>query len=85
MYLVCSGYDFRTAVYDKAGEPLARAADEQSEVIYADIDLNRRLMWPWLGDWRSRIWLEGPARAAAVPAAARDAAAAAASPARPRR
>ena len=31
--------------------------------MVADIDLNQRLLWPWLGDWRSRIWLEGPARA----------------------
>jgi predicted amidohydrolase len=63
VYLVCSGYDFRTAVYDKAGEAVARAGDEGSEVVYADIDLSARLMWPWLGDWRSRIWLEGPPRA----------------------
>ena len=63
VYLVCSGYDFRTAIYDKAGEAVARAADgETSGVVYADIDLAERLIWPWLGDWRSRIWLEGPPR-----------------------
>ncbi len=62
IYLVASGYDFRTAIYDKAGELLAKSPDSSS-VIYADIDLNQRLLWPWLGDWRSRIWLEGPARA----------------------
>src|SRR5688572_9523938 len=61
VYLVASGYDFRTAIYDKAGEAVARAGD-QSGVIYREIDLNERIMWPWLGDWRSRIWLEGPAR-----------------------
>jgi predicted amidohydrolase len=61
VYVVASGYDFRTAIYDKAGEVMARAG-ETSEVIYREIDLNERLMWPWLGDWRSRIWLEGPAR-----------------------
>lgn len=61
IYLVASGYDFRTAIYDRAGDAVARAADK-SEVIYAQFDLNQRLMWPWLGDWRSRIWREGPAR-----------------------
>jgi predicted amidohydrolase len=61
VYVVASGYDFRTAIYDKAGEAVAKSED-RSGVIYAEIDLNQRLLWPWLGDWRSRIWLEGPAR-----------------------
>ena len=59
VYLVASGYDFRTAVYDKAGEALARSPDA-SGVIHATVDLNDRMLWPWLGDWRSRIWREGP-------------------------
>ena len=62
IYLVASGYDFRTAIYDKAGDAIAKSPDS-TNIIYADIDLNQRLLWPWLGDWRSRIWLEGPARA----------------------
>jgi predicted amidohydrolase len=62
VYVVASGYDFRTAIYDKAGEVLAKSEDKTS-VIYSQIDLNQRMLWPWLGDWRSRIWLEGPARA----------------------
>jgi len=61
IYLIASGYDFRTAIYDKAGEAIAKSPDS-TNIIYADIDLNQRLLWPWLGDWRSRIWLEGPAR-----------------------
>jgi predicted amidohydrolase len=64
IYLISSGYNFPTAIYDKAGEMIAKSLDSSS-VIYADIDLNQRLLWPWLGDWRSRIWLEGPARAEA--------------------
>src|SRR5436190_1908968 len=64
IYLVASGYDFRTAIYNKAGEELAKSPDS-TNIIYANIDLNQRLLWPWLGDWRSRIWLEGPARAEA--------------------
>lgn len=61
VYVVASGYDFRTAIYDKAGEVLAKAGDK-TEVIYGEFDLNERMLWPWLGDWRSRIWLEGPPR-----------------------
>jgi predicted amidohydrolase len=62
IYLISSGYNFPTAIYNKAGDEIAKSPDSSS-VIYADIDLNQRLLWPWLGDWRSRIWLEGPARA----------------------
>ncbi|MFI5380335.1 MAG: carbon-nitrogen hydrolase family protein [Tepidisphaerales bacterium] len=61
VYIVASGYDFRTAIYDKSGQTIAKSKDA-SGVIYADIDLGQRLLWPWLGDWRSRIWQEGPAR-----------------------
>jgi predicted amidohydrolase len=61
IYLVCSGYDFRSAIYDRKGDPLA-AAEKDPQVLVAEIDLNERTLWPWLGDWRSRIWREGPAR-----------------------
>jgi len=61
VYLVASGYDFRTAIYDRAGDAMVKAEDK-SQVIYAQVDLNQRLLWPWLGDWRARIWREGPAR-----------------------
>jgi predicted amidohydrolase len=61
VYVVASGYDFRTAIYDKAGEEMAKAG-EGSGIVYSEMDLNQRLMWPWLGDWRARIWREGPAR-----------------------
>jgi predicted amidohydrolase len=63
VYLVASGYDFRTAIYNKAGETLAAAkSGNESCIIDVEIDLNERLLWPWLGDWRSRVWLEGPRR-----------------------
>jgi predicted amidohydrolase len=61
LYLVASGYDFKTAIYDKTGEPLASAKDDPS-VLISEVDLNARQLWPWLGDWRARIWREGPAR-----------------------
>ena len=61
VHLVASGYDFPTTIYDRKGEVLAQEKDK-SGVIVSEIDLNERVMWPWLGDWRSRIWREGPPR-----------------------
>jgi predicted amidohydrolase len=61
IYLVASGYDFPTAIYDRAGQALATTRKEP-DVIVKEVDLNARLLWYWLGDWRSRIWREGPAR-----------------------
>jgi predicted amidohydrolase len=62
IYLVASGYDFTSAVYNKAGDAVTKA-ERDPAVIVTEIDLNDRLLWPWLGDWRSRIWREGPPRA----------------------
>jgi predicted amidohydrolase len=61
VYIVASGYDFRTAIYDKAGKEIAAAKGDPS-VILAEIDLSERLLWPWLGEWRARIWREAPPR-----------------------
>jgi predicted amidohydrolase len=62
IYLVASGYDFPTAIFDKQGNTMT-AAEKDPAVIIAEVDLNERLLWPWLGDWRARIWREGPASA----------------------
>lgn len=62
LYLVASGYDFKTAIFDKAGASLAEATNDPC-VLVTEVDLSERKLWPWLGDWRSRIWREGPARA----------------------
>jgi predicted amidohydrolase len=61
LYLVASGYDFKTAIFDQAGEALAETTKDPG-VIIKEVDLNGRRLWPWLGDWRARIWREGPAR-----------------------
>ncbi len=61
IYLVASGYDFKSAIFDKAGASLAEATTDPC-VLVTEVDLNERKLWPWLGDWRSRIWREGPAR-----------------------
>jgi predicted amidohydrolase len=63
IHLVASGYDFPTVIYDRKGETVAKGEKDPS-VILTEVDLNDRTLWPWLGDWRSRIWREGPARAA---------------------
>lgn len=65
LYLVASGYDFRTAIYDRTGEPIELAGADP-EIILAEIDLNERTMWEWLGDWKARIWREGPIRPSAA-------------------
>lgn len=59
IYLVASGYDFRTAIYDRSGEVLAKAEKDPS-VIVTEIDLSKRVYWPWIGDFRSRLWREAP-------------------------
>jgi predicted amidohydrolase len=61
LHLVASGYDVPTAIYDRAGQALAKAKKDP-EVIVSEVDLNARQIWYWLGDWRSRIWREGPPR-----------------------
>lgn len=60
VYMVASGYDFTTAIFDRTGKDLARAGMDP-QVVITEVDLGRRTYWPWLGDWRSRIWREGPA------------------------
>ena len=60
--LVISSYDLKSAIYDQAGEAKAQAKDKTSCVVYADFNLAEPMNWKWTGNWRSRIWLEGPVR-----------------------
>ena len=63
--LVISSYDMRSAIYDQAGAAKAIAPDVASKgscVVYADLDLTGPMNWEWTGNWRDRIWLEGPVR-----------------------
>ena len=61
IFLVTSGYDFETSIFDRTGLEMAKA-ERDPEVIVVEVDLNERQLWPWLGDWRSRIWREAPSR-----------------------
>jgi predicted amidohydrolase len=61
LHLVASGYDIPSAIYDRAGQALATARKDP-EVLVREVDLNARHLWYWIGDWRARIWREGPPR-----------------------
>lgn len=60
VFLVSSTYEdvsrnwMLTAVYDRSGQTLARA-ETWGTVIVAEVDLNRRTLWPSLGDFRAEI------------------------------
>jgi predicted amidohydrolase len=59
VYVVASGYDFRTGIFDRRGQRIADAR-EDPEIVMAEVDLGERTLWPWLRDWRARIWREAP-------------------------
>lgn len=59
VYVVASGYDFRSGIFDRRGERIADARG--SEVVLATVDLAEPTVWEWLGNWRARIDREAPA------------------------
>lgn len=60
VYLVSSTYEdisrnwMLTAVYDHEGKPIAKA-DKWGTVVVAEVDLNQRLLWPSLGDFKAEL------------------------------
>lgn len=60
VFLVSSTYEdvsrnwMLTAVYDRSGQVLTRA-EKWGEVVVTEVDLNRRTLWPSLGDFRAEI------------------------------
>ncbi len=61
IYLVSSTYDMKTAVFDREGE-IIQEATENNPVIVVEVDLNKQTLWPWLGDFKNRIPREMPSR-----------------------
>jgi predicted amidohydrolase len=60
VYLVSSTYEdvsrnwMISAVYGQDGSVMAQARD-WGTVCVQEVDLNQRLLWPWLGDFRAQI------------------------------
>jgi predicted amidohydrolase len=60
VYLVSSTYEdvsrnwMLTAVYGQDGSVLSQAK-EWGTVCVTEVDLNKRTLWPWLGDFKARF------------------------------
>ena len=61
VYLVSSTYDMKTAVFDKRGNIVVEGTANNPLAI-AEIDLNHRELWPWLGEFKNRIRREMPSK-----------------------
>src|ERR1043166_693751 len=65
VYLVSSTYEdvsrnwMLTAVYGQDGSVLAQARD-WGTICVAEVDLNQRTLWPWLGDFKAQIPRQRP-------------------------
>ncbi len=59
VYVVSSTYDMISAVFDQEGKVM-KEARENNPVVVVSVDLNKQKLWPWLGDFKSRIFREIP-------------------------
>lgn len=63
VYLVSSTYDMRTGIFDLEGDLISEGTEE-SPIAIAEIDLDQQKLWPWLGEYKNRIWQELPSKKA---------------------
>ena len=56
-FLITSSYDMKTFIVDPTGAVLAEANTRQP-VAMAEINLDRKIIQPWLGDMKTRTWKE---------------------------
>lgn len=63
VYLVSSTYDMISAVFDLEGNVI-KEAKEDKDVVVVDVNLNEQKLWPWLGDFKNRIFREMPSKKA---------------------
>ena len=61
IYLVSSTYSMKTGVFDKTGELIKEGTDD-NPVVVVEVDLNKRHLWEWLGEFRNRIQREMPGK-----------------------
>lgn len=57
VFLVSSSYDMKTCIIDPTGKILAEANAEHPFAL-AEIDLDRHIIQPWLGNMKTRTWKE---------------------------
>jgi predicted amidohydrolase len=57
VFLISSSYDMRTFIVNPAGEVLAEASKEHP-CVSAEMQLDRKIVQPWLGDMKPRTWKE---------------------------
>jgi predicted amidohydrolase len=57
VFLVTSSYDMKTFIVDPAGTVLAEA-NAGAPVAAAEINLDKKILQPWLGDMKARTWKE---------------------------
>jgi len=59
VYLVSSTYNMKTGVFDRTGELIVEGTTDNPLAII-DVDLNKRELWDWLGEFKNRIQREMP-------------------------
>ncbi len=57
VFLITSSYDMKTFIVDPTGDVRAEATREKP-VALAELDLEKRIVQPWLGDMKTRTWKE---------------------------